>query len=320
MTSQNTQNVNLQNYASYNDIISKLNSISLPSVWKNGTIQNETQKVLDISILIKSLICSILGFSSDSTLINTNTYDQDEISAINNFVVSTALAVEDFCDLLGYIQPTAIISQLTTDATNSTVVTIINDISSVVSFFGIVEQPIATLVTRVFATIASIVMYFSSPNFTRTIADYKDFKQNCYNAYESFEQIKNIKHTAIQDENIKSIIGFIITLCVIAIPIVNLVASKIYTVNSLINSGNLSIDQSSLIITQDTLNQAVTKMYGENIDFILNGVDDMVNLFVSEISKIESACASCTGCTSCAASNTAIKNFFIKYFSCKSCK
>ena len=100
--------------------------------------------------------------------------------------------------------------------------------------------------------------------------------------YTSYGPIKSVDHTQYFKENAADIMSFIITLCVISIPVIELANQKIAAINAMKNDGSV-VDPSTVQITNQMISQAVRTMYGLNLEFILATIEGVVGVFVKTL-------------------------------------
>lgn len=267
-TTSTTATSNTQNLA---NVLGRVGDITLSNVL-NGTGQSA-----DVGLLVKSMASAILGIAeSNVTGSGTPATDAQNIST---FLSNVAAAVAAFCAFLDY-DDNGVVQLVTKDANGNVVIG--NDILAMEKDFNGVTSAFknqGNIGTTVLAVLSSITMYLTSPHITTEEANFAAFKTACGNVYTSYAPIKSIDHTQYFQENAADIMSFIITLCVIAIPTIELANQKIAAINAA-KANNQVIDPASLTITNAVISQAVTATYGVNLGFILSTITDVVTVFV----------------------------------------
>ena len=144
----------------------------------------------------------------------------------------------------------------------------------------------------VMVVMSNLIVYFSDPKFKQLKTEINDFRISCIKAHDSFLLIKNIEYNKFINTDSNSIIKFIITLCVISIPIIELVNKK-----------NLEENKEQVIITNDMINESIRDIYGMDFKLILSIIDNLVNIIVKTF-ILSGITSKITGC-------------FKKIFTCK---
>lgn len=255
------------------DVLTHLTDITINNVLDEKTTDEHTKKkILNVRSLVKSLASSILGLTS----INLESINNDYVNA---FLDDISDAVEKFCDFLDY-DGDGVVELVKRDEKGDIVegddiALMVKDAKDIGSFF----KTQGNMATNILAIISSITLYFNNNNFTQTRDDFIAFKAACEKAHQSYERIPHINRGKLFADNVDNIIKFVITLCIISVPIVDLVNKQI---------AMLGNDNADVIITREIMSKAVHEAYGLDLEFIMKSVDALVDVFARSI-KVSNA-------------------------------
>ena len=245
-------------------IISRIDNIILND--KTCIISND-KRLINVEIIIKTIATSILKITTPLKVngeINKNDADN-----IEKFLQSLADSVKNMCLLLDY-DGDGIIELIKKDSKNNIVVgedieKLLKDTDDIKQVFKGAESPAMSLMV----IFSSLIVYFSDPKFKQLKKEINYFRISCVNAHDSFLLIKNIEYNNFIDTDSNSIVKFIIILCVISIPIIELVNKK-----------NNEQNNQEQVITNDMINNSIHDMYGVDLKFILSIIDNLVTVIV----------------------------------------
>ena len=68
---------------------------------------------------------------------------------------------------------------------------------------------------------------------------------------------------------------FIITLCIVIVPVVDIVALKIAQINS-----SDGVDAEKAVLSKEDIKKVVLGMYGMNLEFVLSSVESLITVFL----------------------------------------
>jgi hypothetical protein len=249
--------------------------------------------VLNTKVLIKTLIQSVTELGDVTSL----KIDPKDAGKISSFLDSTAHAVDTFCDFLDYDRD-GVVELIAKDqegkiSEGQDVEALLNDVSPITSAF----RNKGDLSITTIGVLSSLAIYFTSDSFSHSKDDFIVFKSACEDAYRAYAQILSIDHKKFFEENSSDMMKFIINLCVVIVPIFDLLGKKI----AALNSGAI---QSDMVITSEDIKKAFTEMYGTNVEFILNLVDRLTNIFLKTLTATSTGkkilnlfkCRCCTCC------------------------
>ena len=264
---QNTPNV--QNF---NIVISRVGDITL------SNIINASGKNADAELLVVQMAQTILGLTINTTNVTVKGLTDIDKQNITLFLNSVATAITSFLSFLDYDGNGQV--ELVSKDTNgnivvgSDIITMEKDFEAIGSAFKNQGSVGAT----VLAILSSLTMYFTSQHFTTEEEKFLAFKTACQNVYTQYLPIKSIDHVHFFQDNIKDIMTFIITLCVISIPTIELANQQIASINAL-KTADKPVDLSTIQITNKMISDGITKMYGTNLSFIMTAIGQVVTVF-----------------------------------------
>jgi hypothetical protein len=285
-------------------VIDRVDNIVLSNVFDKHKSDSVGKYVLNIKTLTKTLMSSILQINnvplnSDIPNVSTSTSTSTSITTtitpvipapiptvptelikITNFLEDIANAVNIFCDFLDYDRD-GIVELVGRDQEGKIIEgqdidALLKDLPDIKSAFKNQKDVCAAII----AVISSIAMYFTSENFSHTKNEFILFKSACETAYTSCSQIKSINYQKFFKDNSTDVMNFVILLCIIVVPVVELVNKKVASIQ------NDSLDD-KLVITSDEIKRAITDMYGVNLDFVLNIVHRLSDIFIRAIKPIK---------------------------------
>ena len=269
--------VNIDINAKFNNLMGKVGDITVASILSDSS---DGKKILNLKLLTQSLASNILALSR----VNIKVGSDDE-TKINTFLNYLAIATEKFCNFLDY-DGNGVVELVARNEKGEIIAG--NDINAmlidgqqVTSSF----KNINNIQTFIIAVISTMVMYFTNKNIVSTRADFVEFKLACGNSFTAMMNLKTLNHDDFFRQNIDDFMRFIITMCVLIVPIIDLAHSRIAAINDPANKNNLI---SLAVISKDDIKKVVTNMYGVDMEFILSSVDSLVTAFI-DITKIDDA-------------------------------
>lgn len=285
-----------------NDTVSKIDDIILTNVWNKSQDENKIKYTLNIVSLIRSLICNILGLIGDPIKNNGIGYSTEEKQIIDSFLLHSSNAVSLFCDILDYDQDSVI--ELVKKDANGKIVNgedvelIINDLKTISSAFKSTDSAHHAIAS----TLTNMYMYFSDKRFVGTHDKFIEFRRSCKYAFDSFNRVKQVKHVKVISNKEDDLIKLIVVICILSVPIIDLVTKKISHINISKHAGTIELSPDECIVSKNDINKAVTDMYGTHLDFIMKCVDNLVLCLIKyiktngigkKIKKIFSSLCSC---------------------------
>ncbi|VBB18035.1 hypothetical protein YASMINEVIRUS_498 [Yasminevirus sp. GU-2018] len=256
--------------ANFVAVLDKVGDLTLSSVWDEANTEKGKKRVLNLKLLIKSIASGILALSGAGVKI-----DAEDLAKVNDFLNNLATSVEKFCNFLDYDGDGVV--ELVDRNEKGEVVEgediklMIEDGKKVTSTF----KKQGDIQTTVFAVISSLLTYFTSEHITQTKDDFVEFKDACETTYNSMKLIKEVDHNKFFAENSKDLMKFIVTLCIVIVPVVDLVSFKISQIN---NSDDVDADKA--VLSKEDIKKAVLGMYGVNLEFVLSTVESLITVFL----------------------------------------
>lgn len=242
----------------FSDIVNRIDTVSLKDVVGADAV--------NIEKLVTSMVKSVLALSFDNVKISDN-----DKNNINVFLNNIADSVTKFCNFLDY-NNNGKVELIRKDSKGN--ITYGADISAVITDGESVINPIINgnknIPVAIISTMTNVLKLLTNDNIVTAKNEYLLFKTSCETTYASFSLIKNVNHAKLFNENSDDIMRFIISLCVIIVPLVELVTEK-------------HANGESSISSQD-INVYVTKYYGSNISELLTVLESIVSAFVKIVS------------------------------------
>lgn len=210
---------------------------------------NRFKELKNIEGLVKYLAQSAYNFSGE--LFQDN-------KSVNDYIDSLTVVIKNFYNILDYDNDGVV--ELVDEVNGEKVLgedvellkKDIGDIYNVLSGKG------KNTGANIFNMVAIMSLYFSSERFTTTRDDFIEFKNSCVKAIELYKKIdKKI--------NLENALKFIIYLCVITVPLINL------------------LNKSDANITKESINHEIRETYGDHYEFIIKSSDDLAKAIVKSI-------------------------------------
>jgi hypothetical protein len=270
------------NIPNINAVISNISDITL----KN--ILGETGSGADISILVKSITSSLLGVSVIEPTISST--DSENIKVFLNAIASAATAFMDFLDYDG----DGSVNLVKRDADNNIIMG--DDIIAIEKDFNNIKSSFKNhgdIGTTLLAILTSLTIYFTNKNNIAEEKKFTKFYSACKEICNVYGPIKSLNTKQLFKDNAQDIVTFVIMLCIIIIPTIELANQKIAAIKTSTAEGK-PIDPADIKITNVMINQAVIVMYGSNLTYILSSVNSVVGVFVRMFNTVQ--CVSCTRC------------------------
>lgn len=267
-----SSSITIPNTQKFTDILGRVGDMTL------NNIINATGKGTDAGLLVKSLAGTILGLS-DSSIKRNNVIETNDSKNVNIFLNNVARAVAAFCAFLDY-DADGEVQLVKRDASGKVIIG--DDIAAMEKDFDAISSSFKNqgdVGATILAILSSIAIYFSGTHFTTEKEDFVSFKSACEDVYTSYVPIKSMDHAQFFKENVADIMTFIIALCIISIPTIELVNQKIAAINTAKVEGTM-IDPIDITVTNSMVSQAVKTMYGLNMEFILAAITNVVDVFV----------------------------------------
>jgi hypothetical protein len=273
-------NINL----TFNNMIEKIGDMTVNNIW--NVSPDGKNKILNLKLLTQTLASNILNLSRLEIKMGS-----DDESKIITFLNNLSIATENFCSFLDY-DGDGIVELITRNDKNEIIIgddirAMVEDGNQITSAF----KRGGDVPTIIIETIGSMAIYFTNTNVSNTRADFISFKIACDNAHASMMQLKTLDYDSFFKENIDEFMRFVIIMCILIIPVIELANNRIAVINNPMNNDKLT---ELAIITKEDIKNIVKHTYGLNIEFILISVDTLVNTFT----KIVQTHASGKGFTS----------------------
>lgn len=261
-------------------------------------ILSATGNSADVGLLVKSIVSTLLDIAKTattdtSTETSTETSTSSDTQSIVGFLDSIVSAVASFMSFLDY-DGDGSVSIVKRDADNNVVVG--DDIIALEKDLNNVESAFKNqgdLSTTILAVLSSLLIYFTNKNVIAEEKKFNAFHDACKNVVNAYGPVKSAKLAQLFKDEIQDIISFVVTLCIIVIPTVELANQKIAAINKSTSEGK-TIDPSTVTITNDMINKSVTSLYGANLTYIVASVKNIVGVFVKTFNVVQTV--SCSRC------------------------
>jgi hypothetical protein len=292
------------------DLISKVDNIDLRNVIDEYKENNTVMRTLNIKKLIENLVVNILEFSSKNNPsgdIKLNKYSDEDNQKIISFKEACSNTCDIFWDILNYndnyldddkTRPNIEIIEKTPDGkivigadlkavledvqlAIDTVTEEGNQLQEVISDVK-KDTNVGTVVNvtaHLFNLLTKVSMYFDvivnpdiETHYGETIADFENFFASCKIVYDRFKIVKNINHSKLFTGKEEEIIDFVMYLCIISLPIIELCVDRLKT-------DNIQL----FVITKEEMSNKIEQYYGTGgLTFVLAAVDKFVETFTKK--------------------------------------
>lgn len=255
------------------NVLERVGNIVLSNVIIDIDTERGKKHMLNVSLLVKSLTRNILSLSNAKLQLGSV-----ELKIIDKFLNDLANSVDLFCNFLDYDGDGVVELMQNTHGQieyGDDIEKMLADIKGVTSSF----KNHGNIQTTIIAIVSSIVLYFTNENIKQTRNDFLEFKTSCEETHKSMLEIKNVNLLDSLKANSEDLIRFIILMCVLIVPIVELVNKKLVLIST--------SDLESASVSQEEIRVAVYIMYGTDLEFILSTVDNLVTVFAKSVKPKE---------------------------------
>jgi hypothetical protein len=274
--------------------IASIGEISLDKVYDIFDRKNTTIRQLNLPNLVKQMAKSILALNGKDYSGNNVSYSASDKVRIDAFLTNFNRTTEHFMDFLDYNHDSQV--QLVEFEENTGKLDVgkdlqefINDVKEIGSSFKTNNSPH----DKVFSVLSQIFMFMLSDKYVETKEDVVNFNESVKASYKSLKALKHIDHNNVFDSRVDDMVNFIITFCVILIPVIELVNKKLAELNknnavsNSNSSGNLESDNlldnvglDQVVITNADIFRMINVVYGNKLDYVLDMVDQLTKKMV----------------------------------------
>lgn len=260
----------------FSSILKNIGDIQYSDVLDNAKTKNGDICVLNLDELIKSVAINILDISTASFNMNS-----DDSKKINAFLDELVDAIKYFCNFLDY-DGDGVVELVTKNSQNEIVEgddikLFLTEGKTATSLF----KNHGNIQTTIFAFISGMVTYFTNKRVTQTLNDFDQFRQTCGRTYILMKEIKTISVSEFFNNKRSDIMKFIITLCIVIIPIIELMTKKIVSINA---SGSANINGNEFL-SKNAIVTEIKQMYGISIEIMLLQIESLVPIFIEIVEK-----------------------------------
>lgn len=281
--------------------IKELGDLSMSSLYTATDKKNPNIRKLNIPGLVEILIKKTLQLDGDMDKSKNNvSFTKAEQKLIDSFVGNFKNTVSLFMDFLDYDHDHQInLIVLKKDGTieaGKDIETFEKDMKEIGSAFKKSETNSTNpnIEQQVFATLSKIFVYLTSDRFKDTKEDVTKFTDSVKQTFTDLQNMKKVNYNKVFISRIDDMISFIIMFCVVLIPIIDLLNTKIAEINEVANGINpnehVDYKDHESVITNSELNKAIKKAYGDNLEYVIN----MVSQLTTQLTKTFSS----SGCFS----------------------
>jgi hypothetical protein len=236
------------NLKQYNTILSYLKDIELNGILNKLCGGQEDE----YKILIKYLVNSIINVELFDKLI-----ENDNLIILRDKVGQNVRLFLNFLDFNNDGKVQLVVKNDIDDN-----YTFGNDVPMIIKDIDInqIDKQVTNILT-------SLILYMRSDEYIEANEKFSNFYESCKITHNYFKlNFKNILIVSFD-----TIISLVILLCIISIPILNLIKQRIELLNN---------SDANIIITHDEIIDTINKMYGINVNCILLLVHTIVEAFV----------------------------------------
>lgn len=279
-----------------NEFIVSIGEISLDKVCDVLDRKDTTIRQLNLPNLVKQMVKSILALNGKTNSGNNVSYSVSDKVRIDAFLANFNKTTEHFMDFLDYNHDNQIQLVEFEEKTGNLdlgkdLQEFIDDIKIIGSSFKTNNNP----QDKVFSALSQIFMFMLSDKYTETKEDVVNFNESVKSSYKSLKALKHVDHNNVFDSRVDDMVSFIITFCVVLIPVIEFVNMKLaeLNTNSVNNKSNNSstgneefanlldnIGLDQVVITNEEIAKMITIIYGNKLDYILDMVDQLTKKMV----------------------------------------
>jgi hypothetical protein len=284
------------------DFIADMGDIALEKVYDLTDKKNEKIRKLNLPNLIQVLVKSVLSIGGRDPSGNNVSYTAADKSLIRNFVSDFNTTVGHFMDFLDYNDDNQV--QLVNFEKKSGQIDIGEDLQGFLDDMKDIGtfKPGATASDKVFSVLSKVFLYLLSDEYSESKEDIVNFNSSVKVTYASLKALKDINHNKVFDSRVDDMVSFIITFCVILIPVVEYVNLKLAELNrtaaqraddnddndngegvaAAVEAAMDDVLAEQMVITNDELVGAIKEAYGDKLDDVLL----LVNQLTKKMSKV----------------------------------
>jgi hypothetical protein len=275
--------------------ISSIGEVSLDKLYDLTDRKNTTIRKLNLPNLVKQMAKSVLNLNGKDHSGNNVSYSTLDKMLIDTFLTNFNKTTEYFMDFLDYNDDNQVdlinFEETTGDLDIGTdLQEFINDIKIIGSSFKTNSSPH----DKVFSALSQIFMFMLSDRYSETKEDVVNFTESVKVSYKSLKALKKVNHNKVYESRVDDMINFIITFCVVLIPVIELVNKKLAELNknnivtNNIDSVNNTefdnllnkIDLNQIVITNEEISEMINATYGNKLDYVLDMVEQLTKKMV----------------------------------------
>jgi hypothetical protein len=273
--------------------IKEIGDLSLSSLYTITDKKNPNIRKLNIPGLVEILIKKTLELNGDADKSKNNvSFTKAEEKLINSFVSSFKNTVTLFMDFLDYDHDHQVnLIVLKKDGTieaGKDITAFETDMKEIGSAFkkSDTNSTNPNIEQQVFATLSKIFVYLTSDRFKETKEDVSNFTDSVKQTFTDLQNMKKVNYKKVFSSKIDDMISFIIMFCVILMPIIDLVNSKLAEINEIANGFTPNeISDDNVVITNSEINKAIKKAYGDNLEYVINMVSQLTTQLTKSFSS-----------------------------------
>jgi hypothetical protein len=165
--------------------------------------------------------------------------------------------------------------------------------NDVPAFINMKDRDVKQLDSQIMYVLTNLITYFNNNKYNEINQKFHKFYESCKTTNDFFK----LNYKTIIANEFDEIISLVITLCIISVPIIDLMQQRVVVFKNHFNDNS----DMNVVVTRDDMKNAVVNTYGENIQCIML----LINNIVDQVINFNNV----SGCL----------NKFKKMFTCGSC-
>lgn len=291
MTSNNTKKSAIRDI---DDLIDDLGDLALDGIYDLTDKKNEKIRTLNLPNLVKHLAQATLQLAGTDPSENNVGYTVNEKRLVNDFLANFNTTVEHFMDFLDYdgdnqVKLVEFEKSKGKIEVGKDLNAFLDDMKDIGSSFKTDAKP----ADKVFSALSKVLMFLMSEEFAESKEDIINFNASVKDTFGSLKALKDINHKRVFDSRVDDMISFIIMFCVLLIPIVDMVDTKLGDLNKASVQKSIRADdaddadesedsEDEVVLPNNEVADAIRAYYGDNLGTVL----ELVNQLTKKMIKI----------------------------------
>lgn len=302
MSQSNTKNA----IRDVDDLIADLGDLTLNGIYDLTDKKNTKIRTLNVPNLVQNLVKVTLQLNEKDPSENNVGYTAEEKRLIDDFVTDFNDTIEYFMDFLDYDGDNQVKlvefernkGKIENIEIGKDLDAFLEDMKDIGSSFKTDAKP----ADKVFSALSKIFLYLLSDEYAESKEDIINFNDSVKVTFESLKSLKDIDHKRVFDSKVDDMISFIIMFCVLLIPIIDLVNSKLGELNKAevkpqeneddpdagagvggVSESTESDDEDEIALPNNEVADAIKAYYGDHLDTVLGLVNQLTKKMIKAV-------------------------------------